>query len=208
MCLPSSFESWIYSVFQPPVEDAYWAWYMAGRGLEYPYVDTVNYATQFFQDPAFVLEEFTTAELIQGFEYMGSELGCLRLKLETAVPTENRLHFVDSMESLFEKLFRVEPLGSTCLYWWSGMMSFGPPRSENTMAKDVELRAHIFRVLDKTLRMDSIECVRSSLLGLGLMRRYEQETATAIIRSYLNAPSFTESSIITLAHQALDGQFV
>ncbi len=205
MLAPQSFEDWLEATFRVPISDDRWAWFLSGRGFEYPYDYILQHATSLFSSPRLLLPRFDKAEITQGFLYMGSELGCLRLTLESSISWDIRKEFVRSFFNLFDQLFVLDPFETTCFMWWDLLMIFGPPRTDNSFAKDAEVRQEVLAVLARILTIPSVECVRSALHGLGHMHLYAPDDAARVIRVFLASTKELDASIQEYADQCARG---
>jgi hypothetical protein len=146
-----SFEEWVKYVFDHPVTEPEWHW-----DIDRDYWNeiknsalTVSYLTQLFTNPVEALAAYRDAQINQGFWYLvhnacSSYIFTLQ---DTSVPLKDRLFCIQSIYTLFDKLFATHctpalvhlsedgnPLNSVCYMWWDLFPFSGVGKIEDDMA--------------------------------------------------------------------------
>jgi hypothetical protein len=131
-----SFEDWIEHAFSHEVRAQRAPWYFDPDHDWWhgPPVVAVAYLTRLFEEPEVLLRWFSDAQVAQGLTYLvsTSASGDSGWFYSTSVPTEDRVHCVEAVASLFAELFAPRctphlshlseagagPLNCVCYMWW------------------------------------------------------------------------------------------
>lgn len=152
------------------------------------------YYVRLFRRPEFVLSQFTKQQLERGFwEIMGHthEWSAGNIIDFSDAPLSSRAACIDSMASLFERLFANEPLDTSVQMWWDSLC-YGwhcDNRSRERGGEDLELQDIFFRTLAKVLAIDSWICQGAALHGLGHL--HHPQTGDLVHRYIDEHPSLT-----------------
>jgi hypothetical protein len=157
-----------------------------------------GYYVQLFQNPEFLLSRFTKQELEAGFwEIMGYthdwSLGDLIEYSEA--PLSSRKECIESMATLFERLFASESLDTSVHMWWDSLCyswHCGNRKRERGGA-DWELQNTYFQTLARVLAIDSWICQGAALHGLGHL--HHPDTAALISRYIDEHLSLTKEQV-------------
>ncbi|HEX8734953.1 MAG TPA: hypothetical protein VF721_06515 [Pyrinomonadaceae bacterium] len=172
-----SFEQFVEFVFNPQTDHIL---FISG---EYSYGNpsvTLRHLTRLFRRPEFLLDSYNPNQLEKGFFYVVPYLLCevkfYGLLWDKRVPLSLREECISSMFDLFARFFAVNPLEHSCFMWWDGL-AYGY-YMENGAAADedgIEIRQAMFETLKRILEIDSEDCQKSALHGLGHLRHPETE---------------------------------
>lgn len=132
-----------------------------------------SYYLRLFRKPEFLLDDFSKAQLEEGFwAIQGPGLDCSAhrvILMETELPLTARQDCIRSMFSLFEGLFFAESLDSSVQMWWDSLCydwHCGNRRRERG-GENLELQDVFFETLRRILGLDSQICQGAALHGLG-----------------------------------------
>lgn len=196
-----SYEDWIEYVFGRAVPFYEQAWHIdpdADWWNPEP-AQAIAYLTRLFETPEPLAEQFTDSQIGQGLYYLvdnGAGAYCRSLT-EATVPIEARLACIESISTLFARLFqpRCEPvlshldepdanaLNRICYMWWDIMpigASAAPPRAD-------PIHDACLAEMRETLRLPNPACQESALHGLGHWARAYPAFTEAAIDAYLAA---------------------
>jgi hypothetical protein len=182
-----SFDEWIDLVFDhEPAQSISQAWYWDNDLYFYGSKEHfVENCIKLFKNPEFLLERFTAEQLDEGFFgfILGPVNGMESWLCDKAESPELRREFIMSSVSVFEKLFTKNPLESSCFMWWDSLRNFQDD-------KDPKTAEWMFEALSQILKIDSLDCQKSALHGLGHL---EPEGKKKLIEDFLaNNPNFPE----------------
>jgi len=192
-----SFDEFVKLVFEQPIQPEP----TEGDDLSLPYVDTqidskkiCAYYVRLFQQPEFLLSRFTKQQLENGFwAVMGDshEWSAGNIIDWSDTPLSSRAECIESMATLFERLFVSEPLDTSVHMWWDSLC-YGwhcGNRSRERGGEDLELQDIFFRTLAKVLAIDSWICQGAALHGLGHLHHPDTEN---LVERYIDEhPSLT-----------------
>lgn len=172
-----SFEQFVEFVFHPQTAPRLFI------GGEYSYGNpsvTLEHLTTLFRKPEFLLDSYSSNQLDKGFfnvvSYMLCEVRFHGLLWDKRVPLSLREECIFSMFDLFSRFFAVNPLEHSCFMWWDGL-AYGY-FMENGAADDedgIKIRQAMFETLKRILEINSEDCRKSALHGLGHLRHPETE---------------------------------
>ena len=196
-----SYEDWISHCFARPVSDPAWYFDVDSPSWEAPSSTSLQFMTRLFTSSAHVCEQFTDAQLDQGFWYLVSPSGSDHMfaLLDESLPEANRLTCLRAMNSLFQDLFAarctdvassrrqsgegLSPLNSICHMWWEVIPIHGKPADSTRRTLD----ATVLEVLQSQLEISSIACQESALHGLGHWAHYYPERVEEIVAQFLES---------------------
>ncbi len=181
-----SFEQFVDLVFNHPVTDPAWYW---ADDFDYYFDDgiaTVEHLTSLFREPEFLFEKYSLEQLEQGFYFITFLLCYIKfdgLLWAESIPFSLRKNCISSMYELFSRFFAVNSLKTIGFMWWDCLaygyyMSNGKPEDEN----GAKVQQAMFETLRRILKIDSEECQKSALHGLGHLKHPEIEKT---IKDYL-----------------------
>lgn len=133
------------------------------------------YYVQLFRQPAFLLERFSTAQLVEGFWAIhGGNLDCsVSLVIwDTDLPFAAREECVRSMADLFNLLFASGSLQDSSMMWWDSLCYdwYCGVRNRENGGEDLQMQNVMFETIASILWLDSEPCQRGALHGLGHLR--------------------------------------
>lgn len=214
-----SFRDWVTHVFNHPVTDPQWYFDGMADGDD-PDVPTgviLAHMTQLFDDPVTVLLGYDDAQLNQGFWYLVSNCCSNHMFALTdcSAPLSSRIRCIESISSLFGKLFAVRcsnhlsclsppginPLNSVCYMWWDIIPMHGEPNDPTRR----EIDTAVLSVMESILALDSLACLESALHGLGHWAlSYPSRIAEIIDRSLIHSRSWP-AELVNYALSAKEG---
>ena len=186
-----SFEQFVEFVFNPATD------YLLFISEEYSYGNpriTIEHVTALFRKPEFLLDSYSTEHLEKGFfeviTYMLCEIKFSGLLWNTRIPLALRKECINSMFDLFSRFFAVNPLEHSCFMWWDSL-AYGYYMEEGIPAADdgKEIQQEMFMTLKRILEIDSENCQKSALHGLGHLKHPETEVT---IKDFLKLHSVSE----------------
>jgi hypothetical protein len=198
-----SFDEWVRFIFDCSVTDHNRTWReelaLSGYGDssdgEYfvgNQVVLLEYLSRLFRDPGFLLETYSPEQLEQAFWVIPGQLLCVAGFIgplwEKEIPWPVRQECIESMGDLFERLFAINPLDTSCYMWWDHLaygygMRGGVPEDDDS----AQVQQVMFDTLCRILKLGSIHCQKSALHGLGHLRH--PDTGKAIdefLETHLN----------------------
>jgi hypothetical protein len=216
----------------PQAEEKAWYWqgeweYEADNSL------MLEYLIRLFRNPTFLLDTYSPEQLEQGFWFLQKpggfiEEGLRKRKVACPLGTGNyindigiemrdtdvswplRKECIIYMGDLFEHLFAVNPLdNSACYMWWDSIISgyfetahtsWHPLIVDDT---DVEFQQAIFETLCRILNLESRECQRAALHGLGHLNHPLTEQT---IEAYLNENPMIDEELKEYAIKCITGE--
>ena len=181
-----SFEQFVDLVFNHPVTDPAWHW---ADDFDYDFddgVNTIKHLTTLFREPEFLFEAYSLDQLEQGFYFITLLLCYIKfdgLLWAESIPFSLRENCISSMYELFSRFFVMNSLKTIGFMWWDCLaygyyMSNGKPEDEN----GAKVQQAMFETLRHILKIDSEECQKSALHGLGHLKHPETEKT---IKDYL-----------------------
>jgi hypothetical protein len=208
-----SFTQWVSFVFDHPIaqaEEKEWYWqdeweYEADHSL------MLEYLIRVFRNPTFLLDTYLPKQLEQGFWFLQKPSGFLEEGLrDSSVDWQLRKECITSMGDLFENLFAVNPLDdSSCYMWWDLVIDGYFENLHTSWAplivddKDVEVQQTIFETLCRILKLDSIECQKAALHGLGHLNHPSTEKT---IGDYLDKHPMIDEELKEYAIKCMKGE--
>lgn len=186
----ASFEEFVNFLFDQEVipDDAKLQepWYYHAEVI-YDSVRVVTQYIQLFTQLAFLLTQFSRAQLEQGFWAIQSpnlECGVREIVWNESLGFDFRRNCVRSMFYLFECLFSKEALDTSVEMWWDSLAYdwHCGNRSRANGGEDELMQDVMFETLSKILELDSATCQRAALHGLGHLHHPDTEP---LIRRYI-----------------------
>jgi len=146
-----------------------------------------QYYVRLFRSPHFLSEQYSKAQLEQGFWAIQScNLTCSASELirDTSLPFAAREECVRSMLDLFNHLFAVEPLETSVQMWWDSLCYdwHCGNRNRERGGEDASMQDVMFQTLSSLLALDSPICQGAALHGLGHLHHPGTEQ---LVRQYL-----------------------
>ncbi len=199
-----SFEQFVDFIFDHPVTEP--AWYQTderdfsfGSGSV-----TVKNLIALFREPEFLFQRYATEQIEQGFWFISEWLCLVRFRgllWEKRIPLELRVELVESMFDLFNRFFSVNPLENICFMWWDIIaygyyMENGKPEDED----GAKIQQAMFKTLRRILELDSEECQKSALHGLGHLKHPEtKKTITDFLRRHIVSQELKDHAHLCIA---------
>lgn len=188
-----SYAQWLAFVFDHPVPQAAekeWYWQDEWEH-EADYSRVLEYLVRLFRNPTFLPDTYSQEQLEQGFWFLLRPMGFLEEALkDTKLEWRLRRECITSMGDLFERLFAVNPLADSACYMWWDLIISGYFETSHTSwdpliveDKDAEAQEAVYETLCRILKLDSRECQKSALHGLGHLNHPLTEPT---IEAYLN----------------------
>lgn len=208
-----SFAQWVTFVFAHPLsqeKENKWYWqddweHDADSSL------MLDYLIRLFRNPAFLLDTYSPEQLEQGFWFLHKPLGFLERGLKDSnVESQLRKEFIVSMGDVFERLFAVNPLNdSACFMWWdlviTGYFENWDTSGQLLIVDDEDSRFQraIFETLCGIMKLDSKECQKAALHGLGHLNHPLTEKT---IQTYLNENPMIDGGLKEYAIKCSKGE--
>ena len=186
----ASFEEFVNFLFDqeviPDDDKLQEPWYYHAE-VTYDSVRVVTQYIQLFTQPAFLLTQFSRAQLEQGFWAIQSpnlECGVCEIVWNESLGFDIRRNCVGSMFYLFECLFSKDALDTSVEMWWDSLAYdwHCGSRSRANRGEDELMQDVMFETLSKILELDSPACQRAALHGLGHLHHPDTEP---LIRRYI-----------------------
>jgi hypothetical protein len=214
-----SYEDWIGYVFDHAVPFNDQAWYFepdADWWVPQP-EQAIAYLTRLFEHPEPLVEQFADSQIGQGLHYLldnGAGSYCRFLTDET-VPIEARAACIESMSTLFARLFQPrcapvlshldEPggnaLNNICYMWWDIM----PIGAASPSPRSDPIHDGCLSEMQDMLQLPSPACQESALHGLGHWARAYPEFTARTIDAYLAANPKLRPELVRYAQSARSG---
>jgi hypothetical protein len=130
--------------------------------------------TELFSDPTFLIERFKLEQLERGFWAIQSPImqgNAAEIIYDSTVPFRLRQLCIESMYSLYDKLFAIPSLPKVCDMWWDGIAygyfcgNYSRKNEDQRQIQDV-----MFSTLCRILALSSEPCQYAALHGLGHLR--------------------------------------
>ena len=214
-----SFEDWIEHAFghEVPFQRQQWFFDINSDFWDPEPEQAVAYLTRLFEDPEAPLYWFTDAQIAQGLTYLvsTSASGDNGWLCATEVPIAERIRCVNSIVSLFAKLFMPRctsdlshlrepvtgPLNIVCYMWWDEFPCIALPSDPAWQT----LQQHALQAMERILNLDSIACQESALHGLGHWQRQRAAEVTAIVDRFLESSAGRDARLVAYAKSARCG---
>jgi hypothetical protein len=208
-----SFAQWASFVFDHPIaqaEEKEWYWQHEWEH-EADHSLMLECLVRLFRNPTFLLNAYSPEQLEQGFWFLQKPCGFLEKGLrDTNVEWRLRKECIISMGDLFERLFAVHPLAdSACYMWWDSVISGYFETSHTSWHslivdnEDARAQQVIFETLCRILRLDSRECQKSALHGLGHLNH---PLTGQTIEAYLNENPTMDEELKGYAVKCIKGE--
>jgi hypothetical protein len=215
-----TFDQWVAHVFDHPVVEPQW-WFSSTapywNELAVP-ARALEFVTQLFREPEFLLQRFTPAQIDQGLNYLVSPAGSshMRVLLDESLPWESRRACFDAMIMLYGKLLgpmngdtlgHLQQPGSpavpnfACYMWWDVILINGG-MEHNDRDRINEAVLHVFETVLRT--MTSEACLESVLHGLGHWQSDMPDRVEAIVGRFLQRTDISDD-LRSYAEDAADG---
>lgn len=168
-----TFEGWVKWVFGHPFGK------LSERTPQPTSQQALAYMTMLFEQPQLVLNDYSDAQLNQGFWFLASNANSRHFYAFTdlRLPKADRLRGVRSIETLFVDIFAKRctrhlshikevgagPLNSACYMWWD----IAPLPRFRERAEFSTINQEAIHVMERCLRIDHDACRESALHGLG-----------------------------------------
>ena len=193
------FDEWLTSIFDHPVTQPEWYWEADTPFWEGPATTMSKYMTRLFAEAETVLNPFSDAQAAQGLYAIisNSMAGYPSLLLDKSVPLRSCLDCVEAIETLFRCYFaercsphlshldtaetgtppHINPLNGVCYMWWDVLPLHGLSRNRPDYPDGPVLDKTILSVIQNCLKIDSVACQESAVLGLFEWSPYYNETS-------------------------------
>lgn len=196
-----SFDEFIGFLFEreiPPKSEKWDPWYWHVSVLFDP-ERTCSYYIRLFNEPAFLIEKFSKAQLEEGFWAIPShgflECSVADLIWNSDLPFTAREECVRSMFYLYRDFFAAEPLETAGGMWWDSLcwhLWHQGEKDRQRGGEDLSMQDVMFETLVQILALDSENCQCAALHGLGHLHHPETESA---IEDYINChPSLSDEA--------------
>ena len=178
----ATFEEFLQAVFDPP-NACIPSWYDE-EDFELETDTLIDWYIHLFSEPELLFGRFNPEQLERGFGAMincNFQLAVSELVWETTVPLEHRLRLVASFYDLYNRFFQRLSFWYATNMWWDAVASAYEcgtavrGRSE----EETRLQDAMFDALVRTLAINSSECQRAALHGLGHLHHPAVDNAIA-----------------------------
>ena len=166
-------------------------WYYDAEVL-YDSMKNANFFIALFREPRSLLEKFRRGQLDQGFWAITSyafEGNLLDLLFEDdEVPTALKDDLIRSVYDLYEKLFAVDEIGQSSIFFWNHLTSYGRGHFSQR-EKFRHLNDVIFEMLLRLLDSAVLALREHALYGLEKLRHMETApTLTRFLKTHRKLP--------------------
>ena len=208
-----SFSQWVDFVFEHPIAqvgEKEWYWHdewehEADNSL------MLEYIIRLFRNPTLLLDTYSPGQIEQGFWFLLKPSGFLENGLKDAsAQWPLRKECIISMGDLFERLFAINPLEDSACYMWWDLVIDGYFETAHTSwnplivnDKDAPVQQTIFETLCSILKLNSRECQKSALHGLGHLNHPLTEQT---IEAYLNEDPIVDGELKEYAINCITGE--
>lgn len=165
----------------------------------------LKYLTCLATEPDFLISQFGTAQLEQGFWFVFGPAGApyfTSLLWRAGVPWSIREACILSMVTLFERLFSREPLPTASFMWWDLVVE-SDVYADGDVVEYERGRAAILKALQLILDLESPDCQRAALHGLNHL--HDQE-GTRTIQRFLESHPNLDGDLRAYAETCLLGE--
>ncbi len=155
---------------------------------------------ELFSNPTFLLDRFSIEQLERGFweiQSCGMDGNASEIIYDSQVSFDLRRRCIESMYSLYDKLFALQLLPKVCDMWWDGIAygyCCGNYSREN--ADQRQIQDIMFSTLCRILALLSEPCQYAALHGLGHLRHPETKK---VIEQFLKTHKTFEDRAWALA---------
>lgn len=165
------------------VTESGWWW---GSHIVFEPAEHAANLTSLFRDAEDLRSRFSSDQLEQGFWYLisGAPGGLEDVLWNPEVPWETRSGLIGATVDLYRKLFADDPLDTSAYMFWDALAyGYGhATRHPQTDVEDRRIQEAMFVTLQQILAIDSLQCQRAALHGLGHLRHPDTKFA---ITNYL-----------------------
>ncbi len=178
--------------------------------IDYNEEQIANSYIELFEKADALLNKYSLEQLEQGLWAIPSEnLDCSVYNLiwNSSLDLNTKDRLIQSMYHLYEKLFNVQKLETSCDMWWDSLAysycvdDLRDPENNET---DRVIQDSMFDVLCLILNLSSEGCRYAALHGLGHLRHRNTETA---IRNFLDKNKCSDA-MIEYAESAIQGDIL
>lgn len=170
-----------------------------------------NLYIELFKDSQVLLSTYSKEKLEQGlWAIVSGNLECSAYNLlwdsELDISTKEKL--ICSMFDLFEKLFAVDSLDTSCNMWWDSLAFSFYEGGSSDPEKDVDVRRiqnTMFDTLQKILGLQSSACQLAALHGLGHLRHPDTES---LIEGYISESNGLSDNQVLYARACIKGDIM
>jgi len=194
-----SFDEWVDFVFNHSVaEEGEKAWYWQDEwNFEVDANRTLENAIRLFNRPATLVAKYTSEQIDQGFWFLLHGRHALNQCIwDDDVNVELRIKCVLAMPNVFRAVFAKQAIQDACYMWWDLLITF----TENLNAQIANAMLH---ALSEILTLDSPECQRAALHGLGHLAHPEK---SPVIDKYLETHPHLDADLRKYALAAIVGE--
>jgi len=166
---------------------------------------TTRHLIKLFRQPEILLERYSAEQVEQGFWFVTYLLCFIKfdgLFWDKRLPFSLREDLIFSAFDLFSRFFAHHPSESICFMWWDSLaygyyMENGQPEDED----GAQVQQAMFETLKKILTIDSEECQKSALHGLGHLKHPATEKT---IQDFLRK-NRVGKELEEFAHKCIEG---
>lgn len=190
---PPAYEAWRERLFRgdkPSVEELW-----GEESLRAPEW-LLDYASRLFAEAGTLRDRYTSRELKRGLWALPQGWELSDLLWNRTANWAAREACVASMPLIFERLFRDDPVDTTCFMWWDMYRPIDPDHDERLW--DV-----VFVALAHVLAIPSEECQLAALHGLGHVNHREKER---LIRRFLAERPDLSPEVAAYAEASIAGK--
>ena len=183
-------------VFDHPVSEPEWYF---NEELEFEGSDTaaLTHCIDLFRNSSVLLTRFRPEQLEQGFWFLlGSEFDLPRYIWDERISSQLRRESILAMVDVYGQLFSEDPLETIGHMWWDLVIT-------EYQRRDSALEETMLEALSSILRIDSLECQKAALHGLGHL---ESDAKKAVIETYLKEHPHIDLDTQAYAEAAIQGR--
>ncbi len=183
-------------VFEHPVSKPEWYW-SEDLELEASGAAILKHCIDLFHNSSVLLTQFRSEQLEQGFWFLlGPKLDVPRLIWDERLSRELREDTIRAMVEVFRQLFSKNPPDTVCYMWWDLVITA-------YQIRDSALEERIVEALALILKIDSHQCQKAALHGLGHL---ESATKKVLIETYLKENPHLDLDTQAYAAAAVEGR--
>ena len=187
--------------FDDSAQEEPWYWSVEVR---YEPETIIRYYTKLFSNPHFLIYKFTEAELEQGFWAIQSDILDCSVTAQifnSDLPRQLRIQCIQSMYTLYQKLFAIKPLYTSSNMWWDSIAYdwHCGNLSRSNGGEELWLQDAIFDTLKQIITISSPVCQYAALHGLGHLHHPE---TSKLISNFLQINSHISQEMREYARAA------
>lgn len=161
-----TFDAWLDFIFKHPVTALPFSWsFEEAWQYECESDMLVIFMTRLFSEPDILVTRYSYPEIDQGFWFIPGPNGFMWTLLDEHIEWFKRKACIDSIQSLFSRLFSKHNIGTSGYMWWDSFISYCAYHDKNIETEHDVLEA-VLEVLKALSQQDSQVSVDSAKHGI------------------------------------------